>query len=54
MNEPGRLKAKHPNVVSGCEGLNIGGDVIKRRQQDDIAEAQAHWAEYKRRKKEEG
>jgi putative component of toxin-antitoxin plasmid stabilization module len=26
----------------------------KRRQQDDIAEAQADCAEYKRRKKEEG
>lgn len=32
--------------------LLCGG--TKRRQQDDIAEAQAHWAEYKRRKKEEG
>lgn len=32
--------------------LLCGG--TKRRQQDDIAEAQAHWAEYKRRKKDEG
>lgn len=32
--------------------LLCGG--TKRRQQDDIAAAQAHWAEYKRRKKEEG
>ncbi|MBE7157276.1 MAG: type II toxin-antitoxin system RelE/ParE family toxin [Rhodospirillales bacterium] len=32
--------------------LLCGG--TKRRQQDDIAEAQAHWAEYKQRKKEEG
>lgn len=32
--------------------LLCGG--TKRRQQDDIAEAQAHWAAYKRRKKEEG
>jgi putative component of toxin-antitoxin plasmid stabilization module len=29
-------------------------DGTKRRQQDDIDEAQARWAEYKRRKKEEG
>ena len=32
--------------------LLCGG--TKRRQQDDIAEAEAHWAEYKGRKKEEG
>ena len=32
--------------------LLCGG--TKRRQQDDIAEAQAHWAEYKRRNKEDG
>ena len=32
--------------------LLCGG--TKRRKQDDIAEAQAHWAEYKQRKKEEG
>ena len=32
--------------------LLCGG--TKRRQQDDIAEAHAHWAEYKRRTKEEG
>jgi hypothetical protein len=32
--------------------LLCGG--TKRRQQDDVADAQAHWAEYKRRKKEEG
>jgi putative addiction module killer protein len=32
--------------------LLCGG--TKRRQQDDIAEAQAHWAEYKRRKREDG
>lgn len=30
--------------------LLCGG--TKRRQQDDIAEAQAHWIEYKQRKKE--
>lgn len=30
--------------------LLCGG--TKRRQQDDIAEALAHWAEYRRRKKE--
>ena len=30
--------------------LLCGG--TKRRQHDDIAEAQAHWADYKRRKKE--
>ncbi len=39
----GRGHADHPSVWRH-----------KRRQQDDIAEAQAHWAEYKRRKKEEG
>ncbi len=32
--------------------LLCGG--TKRRQQDDIATAQVRWAEYKRRKKEEG
>ena len=32
--------------------LLCGG--TKRRQQDDIAEAQAHWAEYRRRRKEDG
>lgn len=32
--------------------LLCGG--TKRRQQDDIAEAQAHWAEYKQRMREEG
>ena len=32
--------------------LLCGG--TKRRQQDNIAEAKAHWAEYKRRKKKEG
>ncbi len=32
--------------------LLCGG--TKRRQQDDIATAQLRWAEYKRRKKEEG
>lgn len=32
--------------------LLCGG--TKRRQQDDIAEAKMHWAEYKRRKKQEG
>lgn len=31
--------------------LLCGG--TKRRQDDDIAQAKAHWAEYKRRKKEE-
>lgn len=44
-------------VYFGLDGdtliiLLCGG--TKRRQQDDIAEAQAHWAKYKRRKKEEG
>ena len=32
--------------------LLCGG--TKRRQQDDIAEARAHWADYRRRKRETG